>query len=69
MLRIILICALVLSGCTRENREDAAESEEVPIGPGSDSSALIPRDTPMTSRMPTQQPGVRDTTMPPVTTR
>ena len=73
MLRLILICALAMAGCARENGEDADEAaEEVPIGPGSDSSALIPPDTPMTRRTPgtgTRPPGMPDTTATPLTTR
>jgi hypothetical protein len=73
MLRLILICALALTGCADDAREDTAEeAEEVPIGPGSDSSALIPPDTPMTRRTPgtgTRPPGVPDTTSTPLTTR
>jgi hypothetical protein len=73
MLRIILVCALALAGCAGENRGDTEEAvEEVPIGPGSDSSALIPPDTPMTRREPgtgTRPPGTPDTTAPPLTTR
>ena len=71
MIRLFLICVLALAGCARENRDDDAEAaEEVPIGPGSDSSALIPPDTPMTRRTPAPvPPGLQDTTSPPVTTR
>ena len=71
MLRLILICALAVAGCAGENRDDADETtEDVPIGPGSDSTTLIPPDTPMTSRAPTgQPPRVPDTTSMPLTTR
>jgi hypothetical protein len=73
MLRIILVCGLALAGCTGENGDSAEEAaEEVPIGPGSDSSALIPPDTPMTRRTPgtgTRPPGMPDTVPTPLTTR
>ena len=66
MTRLILFAALVLlSGCARaEDQETEAEAEYAPIGPGSDSSALIPPDTPesRTGEEPRQIPPNRDST-------
>ena len=66
MTRLILFAALLLlSGCARgEEQETEAEAEYAPIGPGSDSSALIPPDTPesRTGEAPRQLPPHRDST-------
>jgi hypothetical protein len=57
---VLLLGAL---GCSPGNRDDADEAEQVPIGPGSDSTALLPPDTPVSRREPLR-PGTppRDTT-------
>ena len=47
----ILVVAMLMAGCVeREPDESAEEAEYAPIGPGSDSSALIPPDTPESRR-------------------
>jgi hypothetical protein len=46
-----MVLFLLLIGCTPGDRNEAAE-EEVPIGPGSDSTALMPQDTPVSRRQP-----------------
>ena len=47
MKRLLLVFALLLAGCADRQPDEAAdESELAPIGPGSDSSALVPPDTP-----------------------
>ena len=57
MLRLALPLAILLAGCAPGDDRDAADdAEEVPIGPGSDSTTLLPPDTPMTSRPPTAPP-------------
>ena len=48
MLRLALIGLVLLVGCSNGDRKEDAEAEAVPIGPGSDSTALMPPDTPMT---------------------
>jgi hypothetical protein len=51
MLRLALVLSLLLVGCgPRDGGNDDAEEDAVPIGPGSDSTTLIPPDTPMTPR-------------------
>lgn len=57
MTRLILIVAtLLLAGCNAGKQEEAAEEAELtPIGPGSDSSALMPRDTPESRGQNSQQ--------------
>jgi hypothetical protein len=55
MTRLALILCVLIAGCSSSKKEDAEENESVPIGPGSDSTALIPPDTPMTSRQDTPQ--------------
>ena len=53
MMRPAMACLLILLGCTAPgNRDDAVESDGVPIGPGSDSTALMPPDTPVSRREP-----------------
>lgn len=52
MTRLAMVLLLVLVGCTPGNRDDSSEGEEVPIGPGSDSTALLPPDTPVSRRQP-----------------
>ena len=58
MLRISLVFVLLLTACAPGDRDrrDGDDTEEVPIGPGSDSTTLIPPDTPMTRREPTPLP-------------
>jgi hypothetical protein len=47
MRRLLLVVAMLLVGCSGGKEEEPAEDAEyAPIGPGSDSSALIPPDTP-----------------------
>jgi hypothetical protein len=66
MTRLFLFAALVLvSSCARSDEpESQEEADYAPIGPGSDSSALIPPDTPesRTGEAPTQLPPHRDST-------
>jgi hypothetical protein len=58
-----MVLFLVLIGCTPGDRDEANEAEEVPIGPGSDSTTLVPPDTPVSRREPTRPgPPTRDTT-------
>ena len=53
MRRLVILLLLVLAGCTRpDRREEAPEIEQVPIGPGSDSTTLLPPDTPVSRREP-----------------
>jgi hypothetical protein len=47
MLRLAFLLALAVSACSGE-QEDNAEGDPVPIGPGSDTTVLIPPDTPVT---------------------
>ena len=47
MLRLTF-CLVLLIGCSNGDRDADAEGDAVPIGPGSDSTALLPPDTPMT---------------------
>ena len=58
MLRISLVFVLVLAACAPGDRDqrEGDDTEEVPIGPGSDSTTLIPPDTPMTRREPSRPP-------------
>jgi hypothetical protein len=48
MTRVLILGLMLLSAaCERAPDEEAAdEMEQAPVGPGSDSSALIPPDTP-----------------------
>jgi hypothetical protein len=47
----VLVIAMLLAGCSRGPQEEPAEEAEyAPIGPGSDSSTLIPPDTPQSQR-------------------
>jgi hypothetical protein len=65
MTRLILIAMLLLAGCADAQQEEPAEEAEyAPIGPGSDSSALLPPDTPQSQRnpAPAQPAQPRDTT-------
>jgi hypothetical protein len=66
MTRLFLFAALLLiSGCARgEQQESEEEAEYAPIGPGSDSSALIPPDTPesRTGETPRPLPAQPDST-------
>jgi hypothetical protein len=61
----ISLLLLVLLGCAPDERDDAPETDEVPIGPGTDSTSLLPPDTPV-SRRETRS---SDTLPPPITTR
>lgn len=49
ILSIVLITALAM-GCSAGSDGDAAEETEavVPVGPGTDTSAIMPPDTPQT---------------------
>lgn len=70
MLRLALVLMLFLAGCgPRDGDSDAAEEEAVPIGPGSDSTTLIPPDTPMTSREPAPAGRTTPDSLAPTTTR
>jgi hypothetical protein len=56
---VVAALAALLAACAPDEPDDAAaETEAVPIGPGSDSSTLIPPDTPMTHREPEPLPAV-----------
>ncbi|HEY0306505.1 MAG TPA: hypothetical protein VGC44_16135 [Longimicrobiales bacterium] len=48
MQRLAIMGLVLLLGCSNGDRDEDAEAEPVPIGPGSDSTALMPPDTPMT---------------------
>ena len=52
MNRIAAALLLLVLACSPRENTDAVEADsvEVPIGPGTDSSALLPRDTPMSPR-------------------
>lgn len=52
MIRFLLIAVFLLAGCSPGRREEPPAAEEVPIGPGSDSTTLRPPDTPMSRREP-----------------
>ena len=70
VLRLALLLSILGAGCAPgDDGNDAAVEETVPIGPGSDSTALIPRDTPMTSREPTTPGSTVPDSVPPTTTR
>lgn len=63
MIRISLFAVMLLAGCADTRQEETAEEAEyAPIGPGSDSSALIPPDTPQSQRNPSAAPARPDTT-------
>jgi hypothetical protein len=65
MLRNAMIFALLLTACSAERDDDTETNDAVPIGPGTDTTALIPPDTQVTP--PPELPGllrpdsVRDT--------
>lgn len=61
----IALLLLALIGCSPAERDEAPETDEVPIGPGTDSTSLLPPDTPV-SRRETRS---SDTLPPPLTTR
>lgn len=62
MKKLVLALGLVLGACQPDRSpEPEDESMEVPIGPGTDSSALASPDTPMS---PVEQGAPRDTTPP-----
>lgn len=66
MKRLLLVAALVLLGsCSGEKQQETeAEGDNAPIGPGSDSSALISPDTPQsrTGEASRQVPAPGDST-------
>lgn len=61
MKKLVVALGMVLGACQpdRSPEPEDESSLEVPIGPGTDSSALASPDTPMS---PVQQSGPRDTT-------
>lgn len=55
MKRISLLMLLCLLACTNAPDAENDEAEPPPIGPGSDSTALIPPDTPESRLSPSDQ--------------
>lgn len=65
MIRVAMMLLLTLAACTpSDRREEAPDMEQVPIGPGSDSTTLLPPDTPVSRREPSRTGALppRDTT-------
>ena len=57
MTRVILVVAMLSLGCSGgQQQETEDEAEYAPIGPGSDSSALISPDKPQSREAPTTPP-------------
>lgn len=57
MTRYAMALIVLLLACTSSEPEDReVETEAVPIGPGTDSSTLIPPDTPVSHREPSSMP-------------
>jgi hypothetical protein len=51
MKRLLTLAVVVLMACSKAEQEDSADDVELaPIGPGTDSSALLPPDTPQSPR-------------------
>ncbi|HEY0670673.1 MAG TPA: hypothetical protein VGD27_00335 [Longimicrobiales bacterium] len=62
MKRTSLLLLVLAIACSNPEQEPPQEEELAPIGPGSDSSTLIPPDTPESRRNPSSSTQPRDTT-------